>query len=40
LSLIFKGHNKHLALTYRSVPVIKIMYKDKGKKVEDIAEDF
>lgn len=40
LSLIFKGHNKHLALTYRSVPVIKMMYGDKGKKVEEIAEDF
>jgi hypothetical protein len=40
LSLIFKGHNKHLALTYRSVPVIKMMYEDKGKKVEEIAEDF
>ncbi len=40
LSLIFKGHNKHLALTYRSVPVIKLMYVDKGKKIEEIAEDF
>jgi hypothetical protein len=40
LSLIFKGHNKHLSLTYRSVPVIKLMYVDKGKKVEEIAEDF
>lgn len=40
LSLIFKGHNRHLALTYRSMPVIKIMYEDKGKKVEEIAEDF
>jgi hypothetical protein len=40
LSLIFKGHNKHLALTYRSVPVIKIMHGDKDKKVEEISEDF
>jgi hypothetical protein len=40
LSLIYKGHNKHLALTYRSNPVIKIMYVDKGKKLEEIAEDF
>ncbi len=40
LSLIFKGHNKHLALTYRSVPVIKMMYADKGRKIEEIAEDF
>lgn len=40
LSLIFKGHNKHLALTYRSVPVIQLMYADKGKKTEEVAEDF
>jgi hypothetical protein len=40
LSLIYKGHKKHLTLTYRSVPVIKQMYVDKGKKIDAIAEEF
>ena len=41
LSLTFKDHAKHeLRLTYRCYPVIKQMMVDKGKKIDDIAEDF
>jgi hypothetical protein len=40
LSLVYKGHSKKIELFYRSVPVRKIMYADKGKKVEEVAEDF
>jgi hypothetical protein len=40
LSLIYKGHKNKLELIYRSVPVRKIMFADKGKKVEQAAEDF
>ena len=40
LSLIYKGHSKKIELSYRSVPVRKIMYADKGKKIEEIADDF
>jgi hypothetical protein len=29
-----------LKLTYVSWPVIRKMYEDKGKKVEEIAQDF
>ena len=41
LSLTFKNHSKkEILLTYRCYPVLKMMRVDKGKKVDDIAEDF
>lgn len=40
LSLAYKGHRKVLKLTYRSGPIISLMYEDKGKKVEAVADDF
>ncbi|HEV8512840.1 MAG TPA: hypothetical protein VGQ59_06170, partial [Cyclobacteriaceae bacterium] len=41
ISLIYKGENKkEVTLTYRSYPMIKLMYTDKQKKIEEIAEDF
>lgn len=41
LSLTFRDHSKHeIRLTYRCYPVLKMMLADKGKKIDDIAEDF
>lgn len=41
LSLTFKDHAKNeLRLTYRWYPVLKQMQIDKGKKIDEIAEDF
>jgi hypothetical protein len=41
LSLTFKDHARNeLRLTYRYYPVLKQMQIDKGKKIEEIAEDF
>ena len=41
LSLTFKDHSRHeLRLTYRFYPLIYQMQIDKGKKIEQIAEDF
>jgi hypothetical protein len=41
ISLIYKGENKkEVTLTYRSYPIIKLMYADKKKKIEEIADDF
>jgi hypothetical protein len=41
LILKFGSHGKHhLELTYISFPIHKMMKDDKGKKVDDIAEDF
>lgn len=41
LSLTFKNHSKNeIKLTYRCYPVLKMMVTDKGKKVDEIAEDF
>jgi hypothetical protein len=40
LSLIYKGHKHKIDLTYRSAPVRKMMFADKGKKLEEVAEDF
>ncbi len=40
ISLTYKGHHKHITLTYKSGPVIKMMYADKGKKIDAVAEDF
>ena len=41
LTLKFGSHGKHhLVLTYTSFPIHKMMKEDKGKKVDDIAEDF
>lgn len=41
LSLTFKDHSRNeIKLTYRCFPVLKMMYVDKGKKIDEIAEDF
>jgi hypothetical protein len=41
LSLTFKNHARNeLRLTYRYYPVLKQMQIDKGKKIDEIAEDF
>jgi hypothetical protein len=41
LSLTFKDYSRHeIKLTYRFFPILKMMLVDKGKKVDDIAEDF
>jgi hypothetical protein len=40
LSLVYKGHPKKIELIYRSMPISKLMFVDKGKKVEEIADDF
>ena len=40
LSLVYKGHPKKIELSYRSMPIRKMMFLDKGKKIEEIADDF
>jgi len=40
LSLTFKAHKNKIELIYRSYPVLRKMAEDKGKKIEEIAEDF
>ena len=40
LSLTFFGHKNWNKLLYRSYPVVKLMYVDRGKKIDTIAEDF
>lgn len=41
LSLTFNDHSRNeIRLRYRSYPILKMMQVDKGKKIEDIAEDF
>ena len=41
LSLTFKDHSRNeLKLVYRCFPVIRMMFADKGKKIDEIAEDF
>ena len=41
LSLTFKDHSKNeLRLNYRYYPIIRKMQEDKGKKIDEIAEDF
>ncbi len=40
LSLTFKAHKNKIELIYRSYPVLRKMANDKGKKIEEIAEDF
>ena len=40
ISLVYKGHHKEVKLIYKSHPVIKTMYADKKKKIEEIADDF
>lgn len=41
LSLTFKDYSKkEIKLTYRSYPILKMMRIDKGKKIDDIADDF
>ena len=40
LSLTFIGNKNSITLIYKSYPVIKMMYADRGKKIDEIAEDF
>ena len=40
LSLTFFAHKNDIELTYRCYPVYKMMLEDKGKKVDEMAEDF
>ena len=41
ISLTFKDHSRNeIKLTYRCFSVIKMMFEDKGKKIDEIAEDF
>ena len=40
LSLTFRTHKNKIELIYRSYPMLRKMEEDKGKKIEDIAEDF
>ena len=40
LSLTFLAHKNDIELTYRCYPVYKMMLEDKGKKVDEMAEDF
>ncbi|HEX8061344.1 MAG TPA: hypothetical protein VF473_10435 [Cyclobacteriaceae bacterium] len=41
IGLTFKDHSRNeIKLTYRCFPVIKMMFEDKGKKIDRIAEDF
>jgi hypothetical protein len=40
LNLTFTGNKKNLLLVYKSYPVYKKMYVDRGKKIEEIAEGF
>ncbi len=41
LSLTFKDHGRNeIKLTYRCFPVIKMMFADKGKQIDEIADDF
>lgn len=41
LSLTFKDYSRHeLCLTYRYYPILKKMQLDKGKKIDEIADDF
>lgn len=40
LSLTFTGNKNSLTLVYKSYPVFKKMYEDRGKKIDVIAEDF
>jgi hypothetical protein len=41
IGLTFKDHSRNeIKLTYRCFSVIKMMFEDKGKKIDQIAEDF
>ena len=40
VSLTFLAHKNDIELTYRCYPVYKMMLEDKGKKVDEMAEDF
>jgi hypothetical protein len=41
LSLTFKDHSRNeIKLTYRCFPLLRMMGADKGKKIDEIAEDF
>jgi len=40
ISLVYKGGKKDVVLTYHAYPMVKIMYGDKKKKIEEVADDF
>ncbi|MGC4021629.1 MAG: hypothetical protein QM734_06655 [Cyclobacteriaceae bacterium] len=40
IGLTYKGLHKEIKLVYRCYPVIKMMYADKKKKIEEVADDF
>jgi hypothetical protein len=40
LSLIFKGEGKQVHITYRSGPILRMMYADKNQKAEDLSQEF
>lgn len=40
LSLTFIGNKNSLTLIYKSYPVYKMMFADRGKKIDTIADDF
>ena len=40
LGLTYKGHHKEVKLIYKCFPLIKMMYADKKKKIEEVADDF
>ncbi len=40
ISLTFRARRNSIELIYRSYPIIRMMLEDKGKKVDEIAEDF
>ncbi|HZY82212.1 MAG TPA: hypothetical protein VFE50_21955 [Cyclobacteriaceae bacterium] len=41
LGLTFKDHARNeIKLTYRCYPILKMMYADKDKKIDEITEDF
>lgn len=40
LSLMFKGDGKQIQLTYKSLPMLRMMHEDKSKKVDQVANDF
>ena len=40
LSLTFRAHKNKIELIFRSYPVLRKMAEDKGKKIDEIAEDF
>ncbi|MBS1558800.1 MAG: hypothetical protein JST69_08715 [Bacteroidetes bacterium] len=40
ITLVYKGSPKEVTLTYQSPPILKMMYADKNKKIQAVADDF